>query len=261
MRRAPDAPTRRPMRRRRRGSRARRRRHDDSRSALVEADDGADRCAGHVEFVDRADDRATREPSQSRSGESSTTGGACARCARMARASAWTDGADRRAARRRGAARASAASRIAATLVVYASDSGVERRERRADRRLSARRRAARDRHALARRLGGRAGAGDDRAQLRVHPSRAESDASTTSPAGRSIRSTAASPPRRRVGSQAVESTRTLVLKYAGRIVNAPYRRRAEARRAAASEMWRSDDEPYLQQRERSDSRHRPLLL
>lgn len=48
------------------------------------------------------------------------------------------------------------------------------------------------------------------------------------------------------VGSQAVESTRTLVLKYAGRVVNAPYHSTCGGSTAAASEVWRSDDEPYL---------------
>jgi len=49
------------------------------------------------------------------------------------------------------------------------------------------------------------------------------------------------------VGSEAVESTRALVLQYAGRIVNAPYSSTCGGRTAAASEIWRSDDEPYLQ--------------
>lgn len=48
------------------------------------------------------------------------------------------------------------------------------------------------------------------------------------------------------VGSQAVESTRTLVLEYAGRVVNAPYFSTCGGRTAAASELWRSGDEPYL---------------
>lgn len=48
------------------------------------------------------------------------------------------------------------------------------------------------------------------------------------------------------VGSQAVESTQTLVLKYAGRIVNAPYSSTCGGETAAASEIWRSEDEPYL---------------
>jgi stage II sporulation protein D len=49
------------------------------------------------------------------------------------------------------------------------------------------------------------------------------------------------------VSSQAVESTRTLVIKYNGRIVNAPYHSTCGGSTAAASEVWRSDDEPYLQ--------------
>jgi stage II sporulation protein D len=49
------------------------------------------------------------------------------------------------------------------------------------------------------------------------------------------------------VASQAVESTRTLVLKYAGRVVNAPYSSTCGGSTAAASEIWRSNDEPYLQ--------------
>jgi len=48
------------------------------------------------------------------------------------------------------------------------------------------------------------------------------------------------------VASQAVESTRTLVLKYAGRVVNAPYHSTCGGSTAAASEVWRSNDEPYL---------------
>lgn len=49
------------------------------------------------------------------------------------------------------------------------------------------------------------------------------------------------------VGSEAVETTRTLVLKYGGRIVNAPYSSTCGGSTAAASEIWRSNDEPYLQ--------------
>jgi stage II sporulation protein D len=49
------------------------------------------------------------------------------------------------------------------------------------------------------------------------------------------------------VASEAVESTRTLVLKYAGRVVNAPYHSTCGGTTAPASEIWRSDDEPYLQ--------------
>lgn len=49
------------------------------------------------------------------------------------------------------------------------------------------------------------------------------------------------------VSSQAVESTRTLVLRYAGRVVNAPYHSTCGGTTAAASEIWRTNDEPYLQ--------------
>lgn len=49
------------------------------------------------------------------------------------------------------------------------------------------------------------------------------------------------------VSSQAVETTRTLVLKYAGRVVNAPYSSTCGGATASASELWRSNDEPYLQ--------------
>jgi stage II sporulation protein D len=49
------------------------------------------------------------------------------------------------------------------------------------------------------------------------------------------------------IGSDAVESTRSLVLKYAGRVVNAPYHSTCGGRTASASEIWRSPDEAYLQ--------------
>jgi stage II sporulation protein D len=49
------------------------------------------------------------------------------------------------------------------------------------------------------------------------------------------------------VASEAVESTRTLVLLYGGRVVNAPYHSTCGGSTAAASEVWRSNDEPYLQ--------------
>jgi stage II sporulation protein D len=49
------------------------------------------------------------------------------------------------------------------------------------------------------------------------------------------------------VASEAVESTRTQVLKYAGRVVNAPYHSTCGGSTAPASEIWRSNDEPYLQ--------------
>lgn len=48
------------------------------------------------------------------------------------------------------------------------------------------------------------------------------------------------------VGSQAVESTRWMVLTYAGRVVNAPYSSSCGGSTAAASEIWRTNDEPYL---------------
>ena len=48
------------------------------------------------------------------------------------------------------------------------------------------------------------------------------------------------------VASEAVETTRTLVLKYDGRVVNAPYHSTCGGSTAAASEVWRSADEPYL---------------
>jgi stage II sporulation protein D len=49
------------------------------------------------------------------------------------------------------------------------------------------------------------------------------------------------------VASQAVESTRALVLLYGGRVVNAPYHSTCGGSTASASEVWRSNDEPYLQ--------------
>ncbi len=49
------------------------------------------------------------------------------------------------------------------------------------------------------------------------------------------------------VASEAVESTHALVLKYAGRVVNAPYSSTCGGITSAASEVWRSNDEPYLQ--------------
>jgi stage II sporulation protein D len=48
------------------------------------------------------------------------------------------------------------------------------------------------------------------------------------------------------VGSQAVESTRWLVLTFGGRVVNAPYHSACGGSTAAASEIWRTSDEPYL---------------
>ena len=49
------------------------------------------------------------------------------------------------------------------------------------------------------------------------------------------------------VASEAVESTRTLVLKYGGRVVNAPYHSTCGGSTASASEIWHTNDEPYLQ--------------
>jgi len=48
------------------------------------------------------------------------------------------------------------------------------------------------------------------------------------------------------VANRAIESTRGLVLKYAGRIVNAPYSSTCGGTTAAQSEIWRAGDEPYL---------------
>jgi stage II sporulation protein D len=49
------------------------------------------------------------------------------------------------------------------------------------------------------------------------------------------------------VASEAVESTRTLVIKYAGRVVDAPYHSTCGGSTAAQSEIWRQRDAPYLQ--------------
>jgi stage II sporulation protein D len=48
------------------------------------------------------------------------------------------------------------------------------------------------------------------------------------------------------VANRAVEATRGLVLKYAGRVVNAPYSSTCGGTTAAQSEIWRATDEPYL---------------
>jgi stage II sporulation protein D len=48
------------------------------------------------------------------------------------------------------------------------------------------------------------------------------------------------------VGSQAVESTRWIVVTFGGRVVNAPYHSACGGSTAAASEIWRTNDEPYL---------------
>jgi stage II sporulation protein D len=49
------------------------------------------------------------------------------------------------------------------------------------------------------------------------------------------------------VSNGAVAATRGLVLQYAGRVVNAPYHSTCGGTTAAAGEVWRSADEPYLQ--------------
>lgn len=48
------------------------------------------------------------------------------------------------------------------------------------------------------------------------------------------------------LGDTAVAETRGLVLTYRGVVVNAPYHSACGGRTAAASEVWRSPDEPYL---------------
>jgi stage II sporulation protein D len=48
------------------------------------------------------------------------------------------------------------------------------------------------------------------------------------------------------LANRAIASTRGLVLKYAGRVVNAPYSSACGGTTAEASEVWRSNDEPYL---------------
>jgi stage II sporulation protein D len=48
------------------------------------------------------------------------------------------------------------------------------------------------------------------------------------------------------ITTQAVESTRGLVLKYAGRVVNAPYSAVCGGETATPSDVWRTGDEPYL---------------
>jgi len=49
------------------------------------------------------------------------------------------------------------------------------------------------------------------------------------------------------VSNAAVNSTRGLVLQYAGRVVNAPYHSACGGTTAAADEIWRTQSEPYLQ--------------
>jgi len=50
----------------------------------------------------------------------------------------------------------------------------------------------------------------------------------------------------RPVSDDAVAATRDLVLTYRGRVINAPYSSDAGGMTAAASEVWRTADEPYL---------------
>jgi len=49
------------------------------------------------------------------------------------------------------------------------------------------------------------------------------------------------------LSNTAVAATRGLVLQYGGRVVNAPYHSACGGTTAAADEIWRSADEPYLQ--------------
>jgi stage II sporulation protein D len=49
------------------------------------------------------------------------------------------------------------------------------------------------------------------------------------------------------VSNVAVSTTRGLVLQYAGRVVNAPYHSACGGSTAAAEEVWRTSNEPYLQ--------------
>jgi len=50
----------------------------------------------------------------------------------------------------------------------------------------------------------------------------------------------------RPVADAAILATRDLVLLYNGKVINAPYHANSGGRTAAASEVWRSADEPYL---------------
>lgn len=50
----------------------------------------------------------------------------------------------------------------------------------------------------------------------------------------------------RGVADDAIEATRGMVLRYNGKVVNAPYHANSGGITAAASEVWRSADEPYL---------------
>jgi stage II sporulation protein D len=49
------------------------------------------------------------------------------------------------------------------------------------------------------------------------------------------------------VSNNAVDATRGLVLRYAGRVVNAPYHSTCGGSTAEAGEIWRTQSEPYLQ--------------
>src|SRR5207244_3797133 len=48
------------------------------------------------------------------------------------------------------------------------------------------------------------------------------------------------------IASRAVESTRGLLLLFAGRVVNAPYHSTCGGSTSAAGEVWRTPSEPYL---------------
>ena len=129
---------------------------------------------------------------------------------------------------------------------VLGVDSGRRRRQCAVDRRLSARRRAARDRRPSS----GRSAA--VQAQAVTARSYAYIHLSTTVAVVRRDGGVldqvyggvaAETPSRRRRWSRPA----ALVLKYAGRVVNAPYRSTCGGSTAAASEVWRSSDEPYLQ--------------
>lgn len=50
----------------------------------------------------------------------------------------------------------------------------------------------------------------------------------------------------RPVADEAVETTHNMVLLYGGKVVNAPYHANSGGTTAAASEVWRTGDEPYL---------------
>jgi stage II sporulation protein D len=50
----------------------------------------------------------------------------------------------------------------------------------------------------------------------------------------------------RPIANQAITATRGLVLLYEGKVISAPYHANSGGITAAASEVWRTDDEPYL---------------